>query len=157
MNRQNNIVFYTFLCVLGLAMEFSIIPNYVKQRANVNIGPGMFPSLVTWVLILLSAVSLYLEYRKLKAEGGNFKGYTVRLKPYIPHALFLLSGILFLVAATKLGFLIAAVPFLFFLLYLFGSERMVYNLLISVAYPSVVFLIFTHVLRVSFPAGIFGF
>ncbi|SCZ78667.1 tripartite tricarboxylate transporter TctB family protein [Acidaminobacter hydrogenoformans] len=155
-DRQGNLLFYALLIILGIFMEFLIIPNFIKQRANVDIGPEVFPQLITGILIVLSIAGFIMEYRALKKEGGSFKGYKIMLKSYFPHFLFLLSGLIFLILAPKLGFVVAAIPFMFFTLWLFGSEKKLLNLILSVTYPVVLFLIFTQVLRINFPAGIFG-
>lgn len=154
--RQDNIVFYAVLSVISLFIEFGIIPHYIKHKANALIGPELFPQLVTAILIVLSLMGLYAEYRAMKAEGGSFEGFTISFKSYLPHVLFLVSGVVFLIAAPILGFLIAAVPFLLFLLFLFGSQRKLFNLFLSIVYPVALFLIFSQVLRISFTAGIFG-
>lgn len=137
-------------------MEFFIIPNFIKHRASVAVGPEVFPKLVTGILIVLSLVGLLSEYRRLKKEGGNFKAYRINFKFYIPHLLFITSGVIFLMAAPVLGFAIAGIPFMLFLLKLFGSDNRIFNLLVSIAYPITLFFIFTQFLRVNFPAGIFG-
>lgn len=155
-NRQDNILFYTVIIIFGLVLEFLIIPNFIKLRANVAIGPEVFPRLITGVLIVLAIAGLIQEFRSLKKEGGDFKGYNISIKSYLPHVLFLLAGVIFLVLAPILGFVVAAVPFMFFILWLFGSEKILFNVFLSITYPVALFLIFTQVLRINFPAGIFG-
>lgn len=155
--RQDNIVFYAAMSGVGVAFLLFIIPNFIKKKTNAAIGPEAFPQLVTLILIALCLVGLVMEYRELKAEGGSFSGYRIDFKAYLPQALFLLSGVAFLMAAPVLGFAVAAIPFLLFLLYFFGSKKLVVNVVISVAYPIALYLIFSQVLRISFPVGILGF
>ena len=149
-------MFFTFLTAFSVVARFYIVPNFIKRKSNVQIGPEMYPKLVTTLMIALALLGLILEYRAMRAAGESFSGYSADLKKYIPHVFFLASGVAFLIAAPILGFFIAAIPFMMFLLYLFGSEGKLKNIIISIAYPAVLVLLFSQVLRVNFPAGIFG-
>lgn len=154
--RQSTVLFFVFLTIISLIGRFYIIPNFIKVKASAAIGPEMFPKLVTTLMIILAFAGLLLEYRAMKTAGEDFSGYSVEVKKYIPQALFLFSGVVFLIAAPILGFLVAAIPFMLFLLYLFGAEGKLVSIVISVLYPTVLVLIFSQVLRVNFPSGIFG-
>lgn len=155
--RQDQIVFYAVLSGLGGCLLFWVIPNFIRIKPNAAIGPEAFPQLVTMILIGLSLAGLVMEYHALRAEGGSFRGYRIQWRNYLPQAIFLLSGIGFLLAAPVLGFVPSAVIFLLFLLFFFGSKRKLVNLITAAVYPVVLYLIFSQVLRISFPAGIFGF
>ena len=156
MRRQDSIVFYCGLVAAGLLTYFWIIPQFIRRRANVLIGPEFFPQIVVTLFILLSLVGIFLEYKAMKAEGENFAGYSVNLKQYIPHALFILSGVIFVMIAPILGFVVAAMPFLLFLLILFGADNKVQNIVITIIYPIILFWLFRDVLGVRFPIGMFG-
>ena len=154
--RQNSVLFFAFLTAFSLAARFYIVPNFIKTKSNVQIGPEMYPKLITTLMIALALIGLIMEYRAMRAAGESFAGYSADLKKYIPHVFLLASGVAFLIAAPVLGFFVAAVPFMLFLLYLFGSEGKLTSVIISVVYPAILVLLFSQVLRVNFPAGIFG-
>lgn len=155
--RKINIISYGCLLVFCAVMYFYFIPSYVKVKKNVDVGPELFPKLIIMVLAGLCIVGLVMEITGMVREKESWQGFRIHLKDYLPQAGLIVSGIVFLFAAPKLGFAPAAIPFLFFLLNYFGSKRQLLNLVLSVVYPVFLFLLFSRVLHISFPAGIFGF
>lgn len=155
--RKINIVAYCILLVFCAAMYFYVIPNYVKVRSNTDIGPEVFPKLIVLVLFALCVIGLIQEIWGMVQEHESWQGFSISWKAYLPQVGMILSGVIFLFLAPRLGFAVAAIPFMFFLLNYFGSKRLVLNLVLSVVYPVFLFLLFSRVLHISFPAGIFGF
>lgn len=155
--RKINIVAYCVLIAFCAAMYFYVIPNYIKMRSNADVGPEVFPKLIVLVLFVLCLIGLIQEFLGMAREKESWQGGSINLKEYLPQVGMILSGVVFLFLAPKLGFAVAAIFFMFFLLNYFGSKRLVLNLVLSVFYPVLLYLLFSRVLHISFPAGIFGF
>lgn len=78
-------------------------------------------------------------------------------KVFLPHAIFLVSAIVYLVLLQHLGFILSSIPFLVFLLWHFGSLNWGKNLAIAAVYVPIVYLIFSYGFRIRFPVGPLGF
>ena len=155
--RQNSIVFAGLIAVFGIVLLTVLIPKYIKVTARMTgISPRLFPQIIAGLMIVLSAAWIIMELRAMKKSGEDFKGYFPNLKALLPQVALIGSGIIFLVLAPMLGFVIASVPFVFFLLWLFGSKRWWLNAIVAVAYPIVLYVLFHYLLRVNFPVGMFG-
>lgn len=155
--HQTDVIGYSAIVAFSLTLYFWLIPNFVKLKKNADIGPDMFPKLLAGFLFVLGAIGLVSTLVAMKRDGVSFKGYRMEWKKYVPQVILLASGIVFILAAQFLGFLIAAVIYAFLLFLLFGSRRWVLNGIMAVVYPVILYLLFSLVLRIQFPAGIFGF
>ena len=155
-NKTNVVASGVFL-LFCVAMYTYIIPNYIKLKKNADIGPDMFPKLVVGILAVLAVINLVSALRAMKAAGERWSDTKFNWKQYLPQVGLIASGAVFLILAPILGFVVAAVPFLFFLLMYFGSKRIVLNIVLAIVYPTLLYLLFSKVLHISFPPGIFGF
>ncbi len=151
------------LFVISLLMYFVLIPAQISVKAGKNLAADFFPKLMVIVFglcgLLLAATSAYDLYRhreqatKERAEGAWKTDYKV----FLPHVIFLVSAIVYLVLLQHLGFVLSSIPFLIFLLWHFGSPSWGKNLVIAVVYVPIVYLIFSYGFRIRFPMGPLGF
>ena len=154
--EQASIIFNGSVFFFLLFTYFFLIPNFIRLKAGVRYGPELFPKLVTLILIAFSLVITVREYVAFKKAGGSFSHMDFNFKAYIPHTLFIVSGVLFLYAAKYFGFVIAAVPFMLFWLYIFGSKNKILSIVVAILYPIALVWLFSGVMRIPFPRGIFG-
>jgi putative tricarboxylic transport membrane protein len=151
------------LLVLCLIAYFWLIPAQIKVKEDVAIGPDFFPRLMV-ICCGFCAVGVFLQgLRGLRKEGklklSTFRNspYKVNFKAYLPHGLFLLSALAYLLVMPYAGFVFASIVFLTFLFWFFGHSKIAWNALVSVIYVAAIFLVFTYAFKISFPKGPFGF
>lgn len=152
------------LVVVSLILYFALIPAQIRVRAS---SPGLtaafFPKLLAVILgvcgLMLMAGKLYELYQnreqaKLERRRGAWK---TDYKVFLPHAMFLVAAVVYLVLMEHLGFILASIPFLVFSLWHFGSRGLVKNLSLAVVYVPLVYYVFATWFRIRFPMGPFGF
>jgi len=155
--EQKNVIAGTFFTLISIILYFFIIPMQVKLKANAEFGPEFYPKIIVILIGATALIFTLLEVLKLKATNRSIKdGLSLNIKNYISHIIFIGATVLFLFIIKYLGFVISAILLLIFLLFHFGSKDMLKNVMLSVIYIIFVYLVFSNVLKVSFPDGIFG-
>jgi hypothetical protein len=149
--------------IFSIFMYFWMIPQQIKVRKGVIMGPDYLPRFLIIIIGLCGMVLILRGLFFLKKRGelsvkvilGN--NFFAGLKKYLPHIIFLLVSILYLLVMPLLGFILTSIPLLIFLLLYFGHSNFVRSVVTSVLFIVVVYLLFTYVFRIKFPIGPFGF
>ena len=152
------------LIVASLALYFVLIPAQIRVRANTtDVSAAFFPKLLALILclcgVLLVGSKLFTLYRSRKQAVAEWKsgGLKTDYNVFLPHVIFLLMAIVYLILMQYLGFILASVPFLVFLLWHFGSQGLLKNIILASVYIPIVYYIFATWFRIRFPMGPFGF
>ncbi|NBI68506.1 tripartite tricarboxylate transporter TctB family protein [Pseudoflavonifractor sp. 60] len=156
-NHQTNLIAYSATTLFGVLMATVLIPNFVRLKKNADFGPEKFPYIVAGLFIFLGIIGIVLEIVNARKEGVNIPLPKLQLKQYIPQAILILSGFVFIGVASVLGFLIASVIFMAFWLFLYGSNRLKINIIWALVYGVLIYLLFSQVLGIRFTGGILGF
>lgn len=155
--EQQGILSGGFIAILSFIVYFFLIPTQIKLKKGVEIGPEFFPKIAVMLVAICSLAYVIFQVISLKSTKTSFKeGFSINIKEYKNHLIFISSAILFLAVVEYLGFAISAILLTIFLLFFFGSKGIVKNIVIGIVYGTVVYLLFSQVLRISFPVGIFG-
>lgn len=152
--KQGNLVFGSILLILSIIMFFIIIPKYISLKAGVIVGPEFFPKVATIVVGLGGLLLVISSIPGLKGAGEKFE---FNIKEHSGQIIFFVSALLYVSAIKLLGFIIASLIYLFLTLWFFGARKISRNIIITIAYIAVVYLVFVKGLRISFPPGILGF
>ncbi len=148
---------------LSLISYLWLIPNQISVRKGVSIGADYFPKLIVIIVgicgMVLVIQGLTYLHKKGELNLSSVSGISnvTQLKKYLPHVIFLLSSVIYLIVMQYLGFIIASIPFLIFLLLFFGHSKIAWCSVISVIFVLAIYLLFSNVFRIRFPAGPFGF
>ncbi|WP_313346875.1 tripartite tricarboxylate transporter TctB family protein [Sedimentibacter sp.] len=151
------------IVLFSLFSYFWLIPNQISVRKGVTIGADYFPELLVTIIGICGAVliieGLIYLHKKGELSLSSILGISnvTQLKKYLPHVIFLLSTVIYLIVMQYLGFVIASIPFLIFLLLFFGHSKIAWCSVVSVIFVVAIYLLFSNVFRIRFPVGPFGF
>ncbi len=109
------------------------------------------------MVLVIQGLTYLHKKGELNLSSVSGIGNVTQLKKYLPHVIFLLSSVIYLIVMQYLGFIIASIPFLIFLLLFFGHSKIAWCSVISVIFVLAIYLLFSNVFRIRFPAGPFGF
>jgi hypothetical protein len=155
LNRE--IVSGSFITLVCILIYFFIIPTQIKLKANAALGPEFFPKIAVMVIGICALIFTIIQIYSLKdSKTSNNDSFSFSIKGYIKQIIFILFGFAFLIVVEYLGFPIASILLLIFLLFFFGSKGVVKNIVIAVIYGCCVYYLFSSILKISFPTGIFG-
>ena len=158
--------FWLAICVIVGALIY-LYADYQMPVTSMgdSLGPRAFPALVGCGLLLAGALLLIEAFSKSTVQKPSTHTQTENGEPLTPkerrrQSLILIAMVawtaLYYTVFEEVGYLISTVVFLGVLLSYFNRGRYRVNLLTSVGFALVVNLIFTHMLNVPLPAGIFA-
>lgn len=125
------------LATLWLTLSFERMPPILKR----GIQPSDFPQLVCWTIILLTAYMLWRDPVKVtQPMGSKTLGSIVLMCVFA--------------ALTQIDLFIALGVFAFALSVYWGERRISRMLLVGIAVPVGVFLLFDQVFKIRFPRGL---
>ena len=121
--------------------SFDIVPPILNR----GIQPATFPKALLVLIIVLTFVIYYLSTKK-----------PWKLEKKLPKAFFitLFNFVLFIIVSKFLDFFLAISILSVFVSYYWGERRVLYLLLVSIIFPTIVFIFFETILGLRFPAGI---
>lgn len=156
-NHQTNLIAYGVTTLFGILMVTVLVPHFVRLKKNADFGPEKFPYIIAGIFIFLGVVGIVLELLNIRKEGIKVPLPSLQIKQCVPQAIMILSGFLFIGVASVLGFLIAAVVFTAFWLFLYGSNKWKFNIIWAFVYGLLIYLLFSQVLGIRFTGGILSF
>tara|TARA_R110002049_G_scaffold296421_1_gene484492 strand:- start:153 stop:686 length:534 start_codon:yes stop_codon:yes gene_type:complete len=150
---------YVALILVILAATFIILIPYQIQAPKLMFGrsfasmePTLFPTISGFGLLLVSVIYLIQSFRVRTENPFRIIGFRSALRIVIVFGILSGYGLLF----EPLGFILSsALAALLISVYL-GNRGIISLVLISVALPSLTFYIFTYLLQVSLPEGVFS-
>ena len=156
-SHQTNLAAYSATTLFGVLMATVLIPNFVKLKKNTDFGPEKFPYIVAGIFVFLGILGLVMEITAMRKARLKISFPKVNLKSYIPQMVLVLGGFAFIGLASFLGFLPAAMVFVFGMLFLFGCRKWKFNLIFAIAYAALIFLLFSQILGIRFTGGLISF
>ncbi|RXZ36682.1 tripartite tricarboxylate transporter TctB family protein [Oxalobacteraceae bacterium CAVE-383] len=158
--------FWLAICVIIGALIY-LYADYQMPvtRMGDALGPRAFPALVGCGLLLAGALLLIEAFSKSAAKKPSVHADPEPAEPLTPkerrrQALILIAMVgwtaLYYTVFEEVGYLISTVVFLGVLLSYFHRGHHRANFLTAVGFALVVNLLFTHMLNVPLPAGIFS-
>ena len=121
--------------------SFDIVPPILNR----GIQPATFPKALLVLIIILTSLTYYLSTKN-----------PWKIEKKLPKAFFitLFNFILFIIVSKYLDFFLAISILSIFVSYYWGERRILYLLLVSIIFPTIVFIFFETILGLRFPAGI---
>jgi putative tricarboxylic transport membrane protein len=158
--------FWLAICVIiGASIYLYADYQMPVSRMGDALGPRAFPALVGCGLLLAGALLLIEAFSKSDVKKPSTYTETATGEPLTPKERLRQSGILVAMVAwtalyytvfEEVGYLISTVVFLGVLLSYFHRGHHRANFLTAVGFALIVNLLFTHLLNVPLPAGIFS-
>lgn len=164
MTERSISVLTILLCAFWLVFTFQI-PEATMPGAP---GPRFFPYLIITILALLAGLHIALSYRKKpelkkipdieEAEAGEGEGCIdpADLLPNRRYVIFSFALIFFYILGIDfLGFYISTVPAVFLALHVAMKVKRAFALLGTAAISGSIFAVFTLILKLPLPRGLF--
>jgi putative tricarboxylic transport membrane protein len=133
--------------VLFCAVVFAITTTFdeVPRVLSHGVPPERFPRLVLGIMVVLTVLMIYQASRRKPKNR----------KP-VPPMVYLSAGllVLFVVAISIIGTIGAMVVFCVALAYLWGERRYWVLGIFALVFPAAVYVLFSRLLEVRFPAGL---
>ena len=144
------ILFLLFLCIISAFLYFITFNFEVFEMDKYRLGPAFFPRLICIILFLISLILLIFSiknknYSKIKDKNQNLKYSVITIIFFIAYV-FLIE---------KLGYLTSTIMFMISIIFLLKSKSLLINIIFSVVFSSVIYLLFSKGFNVSLPEGIF--
>ena len=138
--------------------------SYLLPSGNVLIGARTFPLLTGGLMLIISLILVWQQFRPAAASSADEKAASPVLDVEEgegdatiedwPATLVVIVAILaFIVVFEPLGFVIAIILFLFGLSTFFSPQRWVTNLIVAVCFAFGAYFLFTQGLSVQLPNG----
>ena len=142
--------FLLFLCIVSAFLFFITFNFEVFEMDKYSLGPAFFPRLICIILFLIALILLIFSiknknYSKIKNKNPNLK-YSV---------MTIIFFIVYVFLIEKLGYLTSTIIFMISIIFLLKSKSLLINIIFSVVFSSVIYLLFSKGFNVSLPEGIF--
>ena len=143
-------LFLLFLCIISAFLYFITFNFEVFEMDKYSLGPAFFPRLICIILFLIALILLIISiknknYSKIKNKNPNLK-YSV---------ITIIFFIVYVFLIEKLGYLTSTIIFMISIIFLLKSKSLLINIIFSVVFSSVIYLLFSKGFNVSLPEGIF--
>jgi hypothetical protein len=143
-------LFLLFLCIISAFLYFITFNFEVFEMDKYSLGPAFFPRLICIILFLIALILLIFSiknknYSKIKNKNPNLK-YSV---------MTIIFFIVYVFLIEKLGYLTSTIIFMISIIFLLKSKSLLINIIFSVVFSSVIYLLFSKGFNVSLPEGIF--
>jgi hypothetical protein len=160
MNKRILDVLYSCVAVLFSVFCFLyLIPVHVRSNTSFAVGPRTFPNIAAAVIGFVGLMLIVTRFPELMRKSVFLKkeNYSFDWKAFCRQAGFIASMIVYIKLIPILGFIPASVVFVFFMLYYFGSNRFLINILIAVIFTLITYMLFGFLFRISLPSGLLPF
>lgn len=141
-------IFLVFLCVISVFL-FSVTFNFeVLEMDNYSLDPAFFPRLICILLFIIALTLLILSIK----NNSKYKFKNINLKYSIITIIFF---IIYVFLIEKLGYLVSTIIFMTSIIFLLKSKSFLLNIIFSIIFSVVIYLMFSKGFNVSLPEGIF--
>ncbi|WP_314295559.1 tripartite tricarboxylate transporter TctB family protein [Fusobacterium periodonticum] len=143
-------LFLLFLCIISAFLYFITFNFEVFEMDKYSLGPAFFPRFICIILFLIALILLIFSiknknFSKIKDKSSNLKYSVVTIILFIIY-IFLIE---------RLGYLTSTIMFMISIIFLLKSKSLLINIIFSVVFSSVIYLLFSKGFNVSLPEGIF--
>ncbi|HEU4963376.1 MAG TPA: tripartite tricarboxylate transporter TctB family protein [Bacilli bacterium] len=155
---------------LSIGIALIAVAGYVlyttrsfPNLGGTDIGPGFFPNLIAWLMLLLAVLLIFSSLRQeaVPAEEGDGAEESASETKTQTSARFLplfgvAATVLYVVLIALAGFYVATPIFLLALMWTLRFRKLV-PLVVTIALITVfIYLVFEVMLKVPMPSGLFG-
>lgn len=145
-----NIIF--ILCVFVVSAFYTINAFSLSFGTFRSPGPGFIPRIAGIMAMIISAILLFLDIRKL-ASGKTYEETESIAFPLRP-ILFILSFVFYAIVFKPLGYVISTIIFTF-ILCMIMRDKWWLSLIISIS-TGIAFYVIFSLLAVPLPLGVLG-
>lgn len=140
--------------LLIIAAGYLVLTYQLPSYPYAQIDADVIPTVLGWVLVVL-AIGLFFtkdsETEEQKKRMNIPKNDVIALLAVFA---FVFVYIMFL---ELLGFVLMTALFVFFCSWFLGYKEYIRNLIVSVVFPVLIYLLFTEFLKINLPQGILPF
>jgi len=123
-----------------------------------NVGPKLFPLLAGCLAFLCGLILLIKDKKLDKSKKEIFHlGLREQKDLYVKIALTICLGIAYGFVLVPLGYVISTAIFMLCITRLINGKRWLENLLISLTFPVITYIVFAILLGLSLPRGLLSF
>lgn len=154
-SAKGELVFTSFLFVAGVVVLWDA--TQLPELAIADfVGSGTFPSIIGWVLVVLSVLQLISVFRGNLGQPEEVEGARLETKIHLKPFLLMLSGLLFFAIGVPLiGFPIAATVLFTLVVYALNPGKTKWFVVVPIAAATalLVYFGFTLGLQIDLPLG----
>ena len=152
---KGELAFASFLTLLGIFVAWDTSRMDIPQGGSI-ISPQTFPYLVAGFLTLVGFVLVTQVLRgKFGTPEGTEPGEEFQSADFKTMIMFAAAIAIHVVLLEKVGYVIAATVSFWGVSFAFGSRKYLKDLMLSIIFATLVYLIFSIGLNINLPAGIF--
>lgn len=140
--------FLLFLCIVSAFLFFITFNFEVFEMDKYSLGPAFFPRLVCILLFVVALILLIFSIKNKNYSKNKYKN----LKYSIITIIFF---IIYTFLIEKLGYLTSTIIFMISIIFLLKNKSFLINIIFSVVFSSIIYLLFSKGFNVSLPDGIF--
>lgn len=136
-----------------------LIPVHVKVNAAYAVGPKTFPQMSALLIGFAGLALVATRLSEFPDKRAIFRkvNYSFNWKYLLRQIVFIVAMVAYIKLIPILGFVIASILFVLGMLYFFGSRSLAVNLLVSVVFSMIVYLLFSRLFQVNLPFGLLHF
>ena len=142
--------FLLFLCIVSAFLFFITFNFEVFEMDKYSLGPAFFPRLVCILLFVVALILLIFSIKNKNYSKNKYKN--LNLKYSIITIIFF---IIYVFLIEKLGYLVSTIIFMTSIIFLLKSKSFLLNIIFSIIFSVVIYLMFSKGFNVSLPEGIF--
>ena len=142
--------FLLFLCIVSAFLFFITFNFEVFEMDKYSLGPAFFPRLVCILLFVVALILLIFSIKNKNYSKNKYKN--LNLKYSIITIIFF---IIYTFLIEKLGYLTSTIIFMTSIIFLLKNKSFLINIIFSVVFSSIIYLLFSKGFNVSLPDGIF--
>lgn len=160
MNKKLIDIIYGSVAFLFSLFCFTyLIPVHVRVNAAYAVGPKTFPQMSALLIGFAGLALVVTRLLELPDKRAIFRkeNYRFNWKHLLRQVVFIVAMVAYIKLVPILGFVIASALFVLGMLYFFGSSSLTVNLLASVVFSLIVYLLFSRLFQVSLPLGLLPF
>lgn len=150
---RSELLFATLILALGL---FVLYDSYTLQEPGIYsaVSPKAFAYAIG---IFTTLVGLFLLIEVIRGHYGIAEG-TEPGAPFLPPdiktmSIVLVSALVHIALLERIGYIISAAILFYGVTYAFGSRKFLKDILISIAFGLIVYIVFSKGLRIFLPEG----
>lgn len=142
--------FLLFLCIISAFLFFITFNFEVFEMDKYSLGPAFFPRVVCILLFVVALILLIFSIKNKNYSKNKYKN--LNLKYSIITIIFF---IIYTFLIEILGYLTSTIIFMISIIFLLKNKSFLINIIFSVVFSSIIYLLFSKGFNVSLPDGIF--
>jgi putative tricarboxylic transport membrane protein len=145
----------TGLIIIVFSVLVLLVASTYRGLPGVPYGPGLFPSLIAWCLLLGGGVLVFQGLPRLKVGWLFLDPWAKAPRTYGTLGAIFSALLFYILFSETIGFLITAVAILFpLMLWTRGATYWRSSLIISIFFSLIIYFVFGWMLRVPLPRGL---